>query len=209
MGASRMLRPQSLAYAVRHAPASSSRSTHDRLSAHGSERRDARAELHARARRRRELHRAGPAGQDDRARLLSRSPSAPSAPTSCSSTSRCSRELREQGGDALRRLLRLDAGRRAAFKEKLGVSSEQLSDFEPKGAACAAFGVLHPGGFPAARARDHRPRRRRALELSRPPRRASCRAELLARASRPRLATRVGLSSRGPTAAGLSAAAVR
>ena len=34
-----------------------------------------------------------------------------------------------------------------AFKEKLGVSSEQLSDFEPKGATCAAFGVLHPGGF--------------------------------------------------------------
>jgi len=36
----------------------------------------------------------------------------------------------------------------SAFKEKLGVSSEQLSDFEPKGAACAAFGVLHEGGFP-------------------------------------------------------------
>jgi peroxiredoxin (alkyl hydroperoxide reductase subunit C) len=35
----------------------------------------------------------------------------------------------------------------AAFKEKLGVSSEQLSDFEPKGAASEAFGVLHPGGF--------------------------------------------------------------
>ena len=35
-----------------------------------------------------------------------------------------------------------------AFKEKLGVSSEQLSDFEPKGATCAAFGVLHEGGFP-------------------------------------------------------------
>ncbi len=34
-----------------------------------------------------------------------------------------------------------------AFKEKLGVSSEQLSDFEPKGATCVAFGVLHPGGF--------------------------------------------------------------
>jgi len=34
-----------------------------------------------------------------------------------------------------------------AFKEKLGVSSEQLSDFEPKGVTCAAFGVLHPGGF--------------------------------------------------------------
>jgi len=35
-----------------------------------------------------------------------------------------------------------------AFKEKLGVSSGQLSDFEPKGAACTAFGVLHAGGFP-------------------------------------------------------------
>jgi peroxiredoxin (alkyl hydroperoxide reductase subunit C) len=35
-----------------------------------------------------------------------------------------------------------------AFKEKLEVTSEQLSDFEPKGAACSAFGVLHPGGFP-------------------------------------------------------------
>jgi mycoredoxin-dependent peroxiredoxin len=35
-----------------------------------------------------------------------------------------------------------------AFVEKLGVSSEQLSDFEPKGSTCAAFGVLHEGGFP-------------------------------------------------------------
>jgi peroxiredoxin len=35
-----------------------------------------------------------------------------------------------------------------AFREKLGVSIPQLSDFEPKGAACNAFGVLHPGGFP-------------------------------------------------------------
>jgi peroxiredoxin (alkyl hydroperoxide reductase subunit C) len=35
-----------------------------------------------------------------------------------------------------------------AFKDKLGVTSEQLSDFEPKGAVCAAFGVLHEGGFP-------------------------------------------------------------
>src|SRR6267378_2559574 len=34
-----------------------------------------------------------------------------------------------------------------AFVEKLGVSSEQLSDFEPKGATCTAFGVLHEGGF--------------------------------------------------------------
>jgi peroxiredoxin len=34
-----------------------------------------------------------------------------------------------------------------AFKAQLGVEIEQLSDFEPKGAACEAFGVLHPGGF--------------------------------------------------------------
>ncbi len=36
----------------------------------------------------------------------------------------------------------------SAFREKLGVSIEQLSDFEPKGATCRAFGVYHPGGFP-------------------------------------------------------------
>ena len=36
----------------------------------------------------------------------------------------------------------------SAFREKLGVSIPQLSDFEPKGAACGAFGVLHEGGFP-------------------------------------------------------------
>jgi peroxiredoxin (alkyl hydroperoxide reductase subunit C) len=35
-----------------------------------------------------------------------------------------------------------------AFKETLGISIEQLSDFEPKGEACRAFGVYHPGGFP-------------------------------------------------------------
>jgi peroxiredoxin len=35
-----------------------------------------------------------------------------------------------------------------AFREKLGITIEQLSDFEPKGAACRAFDVLHPGGFP-------------------------------------------------------------
>jgi peroxiredoxin (alkyl hydroperoxide reductase subunit C) len=34
------------------------------------------------------------------------------------------------------------------FKKQLGVSIEQLSDFEPKGEACRAFGVYHPGGFP-------------------------------------------------------------
>jgi len=36
----------------------------------------------------------------------------------------------------------------SAFKDKLGVEIEQLSDFEPKGAVCRAFGVYHPGGFP-------------------------------------------------------------
>ena len=34
-----------------------------------------------------------------------------------------------------------------AFRRELGVSIKQLSDFEPKGAACEAFGVLHPEGF--------------------------------------------------------------
>ena len=42
-----------------------------------------------------------------------------------------------------------DAGpSQEAFRAQLGVDIAQLSDFEPKGAACRAFGVLHPGGFP-------------------------------------------------------------
>jgi peroxiredoxin (alkyl hydroperoxide reductase subunit C) len=36
----------------------------------------------------------------------------------------------------------------SAFREKLGVSIQQLSDFEPKGEACRAFGAYHPAGFP-------------------------------------------------------------
>jgi peroxiredoxin (alkyl hydroperoxide reductase subunit C) len=35
-----------------------------------------------------------------------------------------------------------------AFRRQLGIDIEQLSDFEPKGATCRAFGVYHPGGFP-------------------------------------------------------------
>ncbi|HLY48885.1 MAG TPA: redoxin domain-containing protein [Solirubrobacteraceae bacterium] len=35
-----------------------------------------------------------------------------------------------------------------AFQQQLGVRIEQLSDFEPKGETCRAFGVYHPGGFP-------------------------------------------------------------
>jgi peroxiredoxin len=50
-------------------------------------------------------------------------------------------------GDALYGVSCDSTWAQTAFREKLGVSSEQLSDFEPKGAACAAFGVLHPGGF--------------------------------------------------------------
>jgi peroxiredoxin (alkyl hydroperoxide reductase subunit C) len=33
-----------------------------------------------------------------------------------------------------------------AFRKHLGISIEQLSDFEPKGAACRAFGAYHPEG---------------------------------------------------------------
>jgi peroxiredoxin (alkyl hydroperoxide reductase subunit C) len=35
-----------------------------------------------------------------------------------------------------------------AFRKELGITIPQLSDFEPKGRTCEAFGVLHPGGFP-------------------------------------------------------------
>jgi peroxiredoxin len=35
-----------------------------------------------------------------------------------------------------------------AFREKLGIRIPQLSDFEPKGETCRAFGVYHEGGFP-------------------------------------------------------------
>jgi mycoredoxin-dependent peroxiredoxin len=34
-----------------------------------------------------------------------------------------------------------------AFREKLGVSIPMLSDFEPKGETCRAYGVYHPAGF--------------------------------------------------------------
>ena len=51
-------------------------------------------------------------------------------------------------GDALYGVSCDSTWAQSAFIEKLGVGSEQLSDFEPKGAACAAFGVLHAGGFP-------------------------------------------------------------
>jgi peroxiredoxin len=34
-----------------------------------------------------------------------------------------------------------------AFRQQLGVTIPMLSDFEPKGQVCRAFGVYHPGGF--------------------------------------------------------------
>jgi peroxiredoxin len=56
-------------------------------------------------------------------------------------------ELAERG-DALYGVSCDSTWAQSAFTDKLGVDGEQLSDFEPKGAVCAAFGVLHPGGFP-------------------------------------------------------------
>lgn len=55
-------------------------------------------------------------------------------------------DLRERG--ATMYAVSCDASpAQTAFQEKLGVSIEQLSDFEPKGDVCRAFGVYHPGGF--------------------------------------------------------------
>ena len=57
-------------------------------------------------------------------------------------------ELIEQGVTKLCGVSCDSSWSQIAFREKLGESIEQLSDFEPKGAACEAFGVLHEGGFP-------------------------------------------------------------
>jgi peroxiredoxin len=57
-------------------------------------------------------------------------------------------DLRAQGVTKLYGVSCDSSWSQKAFREKLGVSIEQLSDFEPKGVACKAFGVLHEGGFP-------------------------------------------------------------
>jgi peroxiredoxin len=57
-------------------------------------------------------------------------------------------ELAEQGMTKLYGVSCDSSWSQKAFTEKLGVSIEQLSDFEPKGTACRVFGVLHEGGFP-------------------------------------------------------------
>lgn len=54
----------------------------------------------------------------------------------------------EEQGAALYAISTDSTWAQKAFKEKLGLSIAQLSDFEPKGAATEAFGTLHPGGFP-------------------------------------------------------------
>ena len=48
---------------------------------------------------------------------------------------------------AVRRLVRLDLDPEGV-QEQLGITIPQLSDLEPKGEACRAFGVYHDGGFP-------------------------------------------------------------
>ncbi len=54
----------------------------------------------------------------------------------------------------------------SAFKDKLGVTSEQLSDFQPKGADMRRVRRPSPRRLRRAGADHHRPRRGRALELS-------------------------------------------
>jgi peroxiredoxin len=55
-------------------------------------------------------------------------------------------ELTAQGATLV--AVSCDAGpSQIAFREKLGVSIEQLSDFEPKGAVCRSFGVYHEAGM--------------------------------------------------------------
>ncbi len=117
------------------------------------------------ARGRRELHRAGPAGPHERARVLPVRIQPRVHRPAAAVRGRAPRAGPGRG-DALYGVSCDSSWAQKAFREKLGVSSAQLSDFEPKGAACAAFGVLHRGRLPAARTCDHRPRRHRSLELS-------------------------------------------
>jgi peroxiredoxin (alkyl hydroperoxide reductase subunit C) len=58
-------------------------------------------------------------------------------------------ELREEFGEHGVKLygVSCDASySQKAFRKQLGVSIEQLSDFEPKGATCRAFDAYHPEG---------------------------------------------------------------
>ena len=58
-------------------------------------------------------------------------------------------ELREAGMDAMYGVSCDSVWSQQAFRESLGVEGiGMLSDWEPKGAACRAWGVLHPAGMP-------------------------------------------------------------
>ena len=58
-------------------------------------------------------------------------------------------DLREAGLDAMYGVSCDSVWSQQAFREQLGIDGiEQLSDWEPKGAACRAFGALHPAGMP-------------------------------------------------------------
>ena len=57
-------------------------------------------------------------------------------------------ELREAGADAVYGVSCDSVWAQQAFREQLGSEIEQLSDWEPKGATCRAFGVYHRAGFP-------------------------------------------------------------
>ena len=143
-------------------------------------------ELHARHARTARVHRAGPAGPARRCSSSTRSRSARSAPTSCSSTRTLRGELAGRGDDAVRRLLRLDAGRRRAFREKLGVAQRAAVGLRAQGRRLRGLRRAPPRRLPPARAGDHRPRRGRRAGATRPTRRASCRASsCCARASQP------------------------
>ncbi len=57
-------------------------------------------------------------------------------------------DARAQFGEAVVYGVSCDASpSQVAFAASLDIEIEQLSDFEPKGAASSVFGVLHPGGF--------------------------------------------------------------
>ena len=58
-------------------------------------------------------------------------------------------ELRDAGMDVMYGVSCDSVWSQQAFRDKLGLDEiEQLSDWEPKGAACRAWGVLHPAGMP-------------------------------------------------------------
>ena len=113
-------------------------------------------------RRQDDVHAGGPARQDDRPRLLSLRLQ-PGLHRPAAGLRRGPRRARRAGRDALRRLLRPRYSQ-TAFRERLGVEIEQLSDWEPKGEASRAFGAYFaPRGLLGAGAGDRRAGRGRAV----------------------------------------------